>query len=219
LTSSAKAPPAPALRENRAAQDRLDGLIAGCFVIQKLYGRQPENIEVINQTFHSVLGKYPSDAVMRSFELWLERSQEFPTPADIVGLIKRNGKPPLSQAMYVAIQKKSGEDRTPADWQYLREYESQQREEFDGPRDARYADEVNQENQRLRVELKELRAEYDRLARLLREAQPVKGLEPRVPTAEEKVRATIAAMRAAGASEDDVEQFAREHGASSGVAV
>lgn len=191
-------------------------MIAGCFVMQKVYGRQPENVEVINQTFHSVLGKYPANAVIRAFELWLERSQEFPTPADIVGLIKRNGRPPLSQALYVAIQKKDGERRTPEDWQYLREYEAAQREDFDGPRDTRYAEEMNRENQRLRAELTNLRNENKRLAALLQDARTAKRFEPTAPKVEERVRATVTAMRQAGAPESDIELFTREHGASVG---
>jgi hypothetical protein len=187
-------------------------MIAGCFVIQKVYGRQPENVELINQAFHSVLGKFPANSVIRAFELWLERSQEFPTPADIVGLIRRNGKPPLSQARYVAIQKKDGEHRTPEDWQYLREYEAALSEEFDGPRDTRYTEEVNRENQRLRAEVAELRKEKNRLTTLLHETRAAKGLERQAPTVEEKVRATILAMRAGGGAEEDVELFARENG-------
>lgn len=202
----------PVLYESKDAQDRLDGMIAGCFVIQKVYGRQPENVEVINQAFHSVLGKYPANSVIRAFELWLERSQEFPTPADIVGLIKRNGKPPFSQARYVAIQKKDGEHRTPEDWQYLREYEAAQSEEFDGPRDTPYVEEVNRENQRLRAELTNLRRENKRLTALLHDTRAAKGFERPAPTVEEKVRATISAMRSFGASEEDVELFARENG-------
>ncbi|OWK35417.1 hypothetical protein [Fimbriiglobus ruber] len=141
-----------------------------------------------------------------------------PDPADIVGLIKRNGKPPLSQAVYIAIQKKAGEDRSPEDWQYLREYEAQQREEFEGPHDARQAEEVQQENRRLRTELIDFRKECKRLAKLLHEARIVKGIEPPLRTTEEKVRATITAMRESGASAEDVEQFAREHGVSVEVA-
>jgi hypothetical protein len=193
-------------------------MIAGCFVIQKLYGRQPENIEVINQTFHSVLGKYPADAVMRAFEVWLERSQEFPTPADIVGLIRRNGKPPLSQAMYVAIQKKRGEERTPDDWQYMREYEAEQTEEFDGPRDTLYVEQVRQENVRLRTELAALRKEYTRLTELLQESRLARGIERPKPSTEQRIQDTIAAMRATGAPEADIEQFATEHGVSITVA-
>jgi len=60
-------------------------------------------------------------------------------------------------------------------------------------------DEVHQENLRLRTEVSELRQECTRLAALLWETRVAKGLEKPVPTEEEKVRATVAAMRAAGA--------------------
>lgn len=180
----------------------------------KTYGKEPESLRSIIAVFARDLADYPIGTVLKAISTHAQRSQEFPTTADIVGLIKRNGKPPFSQAMYVSIQKKDGEHRTPDDWKYLREYEAAQCEEFDGPRNTRYTEEVHQENQRLRAELTNLRKENKRLADLLQEARVAKGFEPPVPTAEEKVRATIAAMRQAGAPEADIDEFAREHGLS-----
>jgi hypothetical protein len=212
LTSSVKAPSAPALHENKPAQAKLDGLIAGCFVIQKLYGRQPENIEIINRTFHSVLAHHPSDKVIRAFEAWLERSQEFPTPADIVGLIKRNGRPPLKESDVIAIRKKDGEYRTPEEWAVLRQWESQQQEDWGGEPDERKARDLQAENIRLRQELLQLKDEYRRLSELLREAKQAVGTEAARSDAGAKVERTIQAMREVGAPEEDVEEFRRSTG-------
>jgi hypothetical protein len=197
----------PALRANKAAQAKLDGMIAGCFVIQKLYGRQPENIEIINRTFHSVLGKFPADKVVRAFEVWLERSQEFPTPADIIGLVKRNGKPSLSKELYIAISRKDGAERSPDDWRYLRDYEADQRGEAmsDDQVDERKAEAVQEENRRLRARVRELEAE-NRRAWDIAEAKPA-PIERARPNLAVKIAATIAAMKADGAPEADIEAF------------
>ncbi len=212
LTSSAKELNALALRDNREAQDRLDNMIAGCFVIQKLYGRQPENIEVINRTFHSTLSNYPAASVIRAFETWMQRSQEFPTPADIVSLIRRNGKPPLKESDIIAIRKKDGQDRTAEDWQLLKEWDAQQQEGWKEFTDPKKEEATLQENFRLREQVKQLENEVARLTGLLYEARMTKGLERPKQTVEEKVRNTIAAMRAAGGSEADIEAFAKEYG-------
>lgn len=136
-----------------------------------MYGRQPENIEVINQVFHNLLGKYPSGSVLKAFEIWMIRNQEFPTPADIVGLIKRKGKAPLSKEVYIAASKKDPEHRSSSDWAYLREYEAEMQESewgveegFDEPQKT-YA--YIAENRALRTQITEMQKDYDLLAEVL----------------------------------------------------
>lgn len=202
------------LHESKEAQLRLDNLLLACFSVQKMYGRQPENIEVINQVFHNILGKYPSGIALKAFEVWMERSQEFPTPADIVNLIKRNGKPPLSKEIYIAINRKDPEDRNGNDWAYLREYEEQAHDEVFG---SDFIDEKKQEiniseGQRLRSEIITLRDENERLAKLLHEARMAKGIEKPKPTHEQKIKDTIAYMKQTGAGDDDVQAFIASQG-------
>lgn len=196
-----------ALRDDTEAQGRLNSYLLGCFSVQKMYGREPESMGAVTQVFHSVLGKYPARNTLRAFELWMERSPEFPTPADIIGLIKRNGLPPLSQAMYIAISKKDGEDRTTADWQYMRDYEAEQREGFIDVHDPVKEEATATENSRLRKEVMTLRGEVAKLAELLHEERKKNGLEKPKPNLQEKITATIEAMRKAGCPEADIEEF------------
>lgn len=91
-----------------------------------MYGKQPENIATINKLFHTILGNYEAEKAVKAFEIWIGRSQEFPTPADIISLIKRNGKPPLMESDIIAINKKDGASRTRAEWQMLREWGEEQ---------------------------------------------------------------------------------------------
>lgn len=182
-------------------------MLAGCFLLQKVYGKRPENILAVNQLFHTLLGKYESAQVLRAFELWLERSPEFPTPADIVGIIKRRGRPPLTRETYIAVSRKDAEMRDAADWRLLREYEAEQRDEVSGFGDDVKADAGVRENIALRQQVKTLQAEVDRLVGLLREARIAHGSERPTPTREQKVRATADAMRAGGASDEDIVAF------------
>lgn len=199
---------APVLRESAESKAELDNLILASFSVQKMYGRQPENIEIINQVFHKILGKYPARKVLKAFEIWMERSQEFPTPADISGIIKRNGNPPLSREIYISLSKKDGEDRTGADWKYLRNYEEQARDDDWGSdeRDEIKTQDWIIERESMRRTISQLRDEVLKLSDLLRregeKTQP--KLNWKLP---EKIERTIAAMRETGANDEIIREF------------
>lgn len=156
--------------------------------------------------FHAVLGKYPSTKVLQAFEIWIERSQEFPTPADIVELIKRNGKPPLSEGMYVTISRKDPEARTRVEWDYMQEFE-QERLRGSDYRDAQPDTSTLQENVRLRKELSSLKSENARLSELLHDARVSKGIERPKPSMQEKIDRTVSAMKQGGAPQADIDSF------------
>jgi hypothetical protein len=201
-----------ALRENRSAQTQLDALLLGCFTVQRIYGKEPDSLVAVNQVFHNVLGGLPGDQVVRAFQLWMQRSQEFPTPADIVGIVKRKGRPPLKESDIIAIRKKDGENRTREEWAMLREWEDQQSETFSEFTDQRAGEAMLQENVRLRQETSILRREVERLTHLLGEARRAKSLEKPQPSVMERVTRTVDEMRRSGASEADIELFQSEYG-------
>lgn len=195
------------LSESAESKAKLDNYLLGCFTLQKLYGREPESYKAINGLFHTILASQPAEKVTKAFESWLERSQEFPTPADIINLIKRNGKPPLSEAQFIAISRKDGEDRTDAEWQYLRDYQAERDSGWNDGSDERTTSATLQENIRLRKEVMSLRDEVKRLGELLHAERKRNGLEKPKPSLQEKIAATIEAMRKGGASEADIEEF------------
>lgn len=82
------------LKDSPENQNKLDELLAGCFVLQKMYGRAPDSMEIVVTLFHNILGKYPADRVVKAFEVWLEKSPEFPTPADIINIVSPSPSPP-----------------------------------------------------------------------------------------------------------------------------
>src|SRR5437868_1894669 len=70
------------LSENKEATRQIDGLLFACANSQKLFGREPEAFKGAIKVIHSILGRYPSDKAIMAMNTWLERSVEFPTPAD-----------------------------------------------------------------------------------------------------------------------------------------
>lgn len=114
------------MRESRQQQEQFDNLLLGCFTLQKIYGRAPEAYEVINRMFHNVLADFPADDVVKATKFWLQNSPEFPTPADIRGIVQ-TGRFPIPQSMYIAAQKKKDYQRTYQDWETIKLYEAQER--------------------------------------------------------------------------------------------
>ncbi len=72
----------------------------------KTYGKEPESLDSIIEGFDCDLAGYPAEKSLLAIKTHSQRSQEFPTTADIIGLIRRNGRPPLTEAQFVAINRK-----------------------------------------------------------------------------------------------------------------
>lgn len=99
-------------------------MLRQCFDGLKLYGKQGASLENTMGLFQMVLGDYPMDKIRKAFAFYLRTGSEMPTPADIATIIERGNKPAFDKQVYGMICKKSGCDRTEAEWQYKREYES-----------------------------------------------------------------------------------------------
>jgi hypothetical protein len=200
------------LNDDREGRQRLASELYRRFHAMKTYGKEPESLDSIIEVFNTDLASFPAAKILKAMSTHAQRSQEFPTVADIVSLIRRNGKPPLSESAYIAIQKKAGEDRTPDDWQYLRDYEADQRGGWQDEPDQRKQDDLLAENTRLRQEVAQLRVETHRLNNLLQAERLSKGIEKPKLSEEDKVNRTIAIMRADGAAEADIAAFAAQYG-------
>lgn len=183
------------------------------FHAAKTYGKTPEALESIVAIFLRDLGHYSAQVVMDAIALHSRRSAEFPTVADIDGLIRRNGRPPLSEAMYVAIQRKRGEDRTPEDWQYLRDFEADQRGValYDENEIHALRAEVGDVRRELRAAKDEARRWHDLLQHERKQrVEAAKEYTP--PTELEKAARTIAVMQRAHAPHEDIVEFASAYG-------
>lgn len=98
-------------------------MLLACYDGLKVYGKDPEQLDNANKLFHLVLADYPIDKIEAALRYYLRHHTEMPAPADIAIIIERGNKPPFERAVYVNISKKHPEDRSSAEWDYLREYE------------------------------------------------------------------------------------------------
>ena len=121
--SSERLPTVP-ISQDSQGRAALAVMLQQCFQALNLYGKEPEQIEAAINIHQMVLAPFPIDQVRAAFGKWLETHDTFPAPSNIVNLIKRGGKPPLSEAVYVSISKKPGDQRTKDDWRYIEDYEN-----------------------------------------------------------------------------------------------
>lgn len=172
----------------------------------KTYGKESESFESIIYTFNKDLADYPLEKIMMAIKTHSQRSSEFPTVADIVLLIRNNGRPPLKESDIIAIRKKEGEYRTRAEWAMLREWEAQQSEAWQPTGSDSVVAVV--ENERLRKELADAKKENSRLQEIMRLDDLRKSyIPPAPPKAQDKIQSTINAMKADGRTDSDIEEF------------
>ena len=124
LSSEDSKPSSLSLRTDGDGQKALAVMLQQCFQTLRIYGKEPESLESVIAMFRLVLADYPVENITEAFRVWLKRSNEMPTPADIASIIERGGKPPLERAVYVAIGKRDPAMRTSDEWAYMRDYEA-----------------------------------------------------------------------------------------------
>lgn len=176
----------------------------------KTYGKEPESIESITAIFARDLAEFPVDKILKAIKTHSQRSQEFPTVADIFGLIKRNGKPEITQAMYINASKKDYENRSAKEHKLISAYEDDYYDSDWKSENYSPSPGFDKDNQ-LRIENYELKKEINRLGVLLRDARKnITSIEFFAP--DEKINKTIAYMRTSGASAKDIRDFCASQG-------
>ena len=177
----------------------------------KNYGREPESLDILTKTYAKDLEDYPIQQVLLAFKTHAKRNNEFPTVAELIGLIKRKGKPPLSREFYIAISKKDYENRTEKEKQFMRDFEAEQLEEVEGFTgiETKKQSDLIADNSRLRSELAKAKIEIKRLSDILHNERKQRGMEAEKPEVQSKIDKTIQHMRATGASEADIAAFQR----------
>lgn len=187
----------------RAVRNKLKELAAG----QKMWGKSGEDVAGAVLAIESKLGHLPVETVVWSIGRHYEISSEFPSPSDLLGWIRRGGKPPYERSVYVKITKKEGSDRTEAEWEYMKAYEAEVMDSggskpFDDPH--KYSA-MLEDSVRMRKEIIELKRENAKLDHLLKDARAEK--RPEVVTKEHRIGATAIAMRKSGAECSDILEF------------
>jgi hypothetical protein len=206
-------PSAIALRQDTDGQITVAKEIHARFHAMKTYGKEPESLESITTTMLKDLADFPKDQIALAFKIHAQRSVEFPTTADIVGLIKRKGKPPLKESDIIAIRKKDGEHRTREDWGMLTEWDAQQNESFpEFADDTAKHDALLADNISLRRQLASAKDEISRLSNLLTEARVANGIEQPKPDMQTKIDRTAKHMRETGAPQENIDEFLLSNG-------
>lgn len=91
-----------------------------------LYGKSEDQIRKTLPIFNAILWDYTYDQIKEAFMAWMRTANQFPTPADIVNIIEREGKPGFDKAVYVNLCKKR-ESRTylsSDEHRYIDDYEN-----------------------------------------------------------------------------------------------
>lgn len=93
-------------------------------MVQRTYGKQAENHGAAVDIFVKVMKAYEPARVIQAIKQWILTSPEYPTPADIIGIL--DPKPKLDRVVYMAISDrlKRGDKITGQEREYLKLYES-----------------------------------------------------------------------------------------------
>lgn len=201
-----------ALKDSPEGKEALAVKVYGLFETCKLYGKSPESLEPVIKVFREQLGEYTTEQVVMAFDTHIQRSQEFPTVADIAGLIRRDGRQSISDAMYVTIAKKDWEDRTAQEQQAMSDYESERLEGWDSISPHK-AETLRADNEYLRKELKSKGDEINRLNEIIRSYRAKQPFTAPAPMPQQqRIENTIKHMQESGASEEEITEFKQSCG-------
>lgn len=96
-----------------------------CFQTLDTYGKEPEALAGITQVFLMVLGRFNFPEVEKAFQIYLEKGNSMPKPADIVKIIE----PPVEQrkwcgATFIDIKRRWRENQfiTDAEKKYCSDF-------------------------------------------------------------------------------------------------
>jgi len=116
---------AKVLADDKESLKELCLLIDKCHALQKSYINSYEELNKRKKYFIELFQDDAAHAVLGAFRLHLENSKAFPMPCDIRAIIQRNGRKPLSSAVYVGLQKRAQSGLTTEEREYIHEYEKQ----------------------------------------------------------------------------------------------
>lgn len=103
--------------------------LGACLAVQRTYGKQAADIQVVAKIFIDDLKDYSANEVVNAISKWRKSSPEFPTPADIIKLL--DPAPKFDKSVYISLNKRRG-DFTQYSWEYdyLKAYEANEIKKF-----------------------------------------------------------------------------------------
>lgn len=125
------------LRNDKTGTEQLGLMLAQCYEALNVYGKTPEQASGALRLFSMVLADYTIEQITTAFTQYLHNHRDMPTPSDIVGYIRREGRPPLDRSIYISLCKKReltawregsevwqrGDGLTDAETKYIADYE------------------------------------------------------------------------------------------------
>lgn len=76
-----------ALRDDNEGRVKLSSLLLICFDVLDTYGKEPEQLENINNAFQMFLDDYSYESIERAFKEYMKENTAMPKPADIIKII------------------------------------------------------------------------------------------------------------------------------------
>lgn len=106
---------------------QLASALGACLLVQRTYGKQGNDIDKIAQVFARVLAGYSPEATIAAIKKWLQESPEFPTPSDIIKILKANpDNATMKKNKYTRLKtlQDNGQYLNPDEIQFLRGYDA-----------------------------------------------------------------------------------------------
>jgi hypothetical protein len=124
--NTAQAPEKPILlREDGHGRDDLIETLRFCWNTLHRYGKTADDFNGVVKTYLSFLGRYPTRAVAAAFDKYIRHRREFPTPADIIGIIEDRVKRDGAYYVRLCRERQEGAFLTDDELAYMRRYEHQ----------------------------------------------------------------------------------------------
>lgn len=119
------------LSEDAAGREHVTDMLSFCWSALHLYGKKPEDFAGIVQTYLGFLASYETSKVVAAFKRYIKHRREFPTPADIIGIIEGRIKRDASYYNRLRERVKQGDHLYSDEKEYLEKYEEQIAEDWE----------------------------------------------------------------------------------------
>jgi hypothetical protein len=105
--------------------------VKDCMQVLNTYGKKDFDYLPVVKVFIERLGHYGPEKIKKAFDKYVSKRSDFPTPADIVGIIEKRIKPDIAVYQTLIRRRKEGAWLSTDEENYLRSYEEQAINEWD----------------------------------------------------------------------------------------
>lgn len=114
----------PTIARSESGKLKIKESLRQCFHMMPLYGKKDADFMTIVATFFEMLRDYPATAVSDALDRYMRQRREFPTVADIIGILE--GRVQMDKGLYNTIRlKKRDHYLSQREEDYLEAYQRQ----------------------------------------------------------------------------------------------